>query len=182
MQSHSILICHCSLSVPNTPPTVQVDENTNLQVLCSLVWNSSVVITSVYWTDHLGSVVSNNSTLHVLGIQRNRSGVYTCTIQTASSSSMSTTTVTVLCMLIFSPLCTCLIICCYSLHSHRPSFCIIGWRTNIIPNSRIVSHTQLFLCWTAHSKHYMEWTLRTANTIQPSLHYSVIKQLHSADY
>ncbi|KAL5494171.1 hypothetical protein EMCRGX_G015449 [Ephydatia muelleri] len=82
--------------VPNTPPSVQVVENTNLQVPCSLVGNSSVVITSVYWTDPQGSVVSNNSTLQVLGIQRNRSGVYTCTIQTTSSNSISSTTVTVL--------------------------------------------------------------------------------------
>ena len=88
---------HSSLSVPNTPPSVQVVENTNLQVPCSLVGNSSVVITSVYWTDPQGSVVSNNSTLQVLGIQRNRSGVYTCTIQTTSSNSISSTTVTVLC-------------------------------------------------------------------------------------
>ena len=169
---------HSSLSVPNTP-SVQVVENTNLQVLCSLVGNSSVVITSVYWTDPLGSVVSNNSALQVLGIQRNRSGVYTCTIQTTSSNSISSTTVTVLCMSIM-PLCTYIMMLLF-LTNHRPSFCIHDWRTNSIHTSRISSHTQLFLCWSAHSKCYMEWALRATDTTQLSVHCEDIKQFYTAD-
>ena len=85
------------LAVPYTPSSVQIIENSKLQVSCSLAGNNSAAATSVSWSDPRGSVVSYNSTLLVQGIQRNQSGVYICTIQTTSSTATSSTTVTVLC-------------------------------------------------------------------------------------
>ena len=84
-------------AVPLTPPSVQVVENSDLQLSCSIAGNNSAAVTSVSWSDPRGSVVSYNSTLLVQGIQRNQSGVYICTIQTTSSITTSSTTVNVLC-------------------------------------------------------------------------------------